>query len=237
MKRFVRRITWDQLKRRRSSSLVARSRVLGVAVYKLGQAANLFAKRYELVAYLPDANGLRVGRPGDGGRPARGHGEEDRVPAGRHRHDAQPASSRSTIDEALREQIRRDSRGAAAHAGPARRQGVRHHPGHAALRRAAATATRVAVGAVARLRAVIAQASGAVDDMVGAHARPARDHRRHRAGRGHDRAAASPTARCTTSSTGTLAATNQMLARLQNPNGTRRPPARRPALYDEADRR
>ena len=35
--------------------------MLGVAIYKLGQAANLFAKRYELIAYLPDANGLREG--------------------------------------------------------------------------------------------------------------------------------------------------------------------------------
>ena len=53
-------ITWDQLRVGSSSSLVALV-VLGVAIYKLGQAANLFAKRYELVAFLPDANGLREG--------------------------------------------------------------------------------------------------------------------------------------------------------------------------------
>jgi phospholipid/cholesterol/gamma-HCH transport system substrate-binding protein len=35
--------------------------ILGFAVYKLGQAANLFSKRYELIVYLPSANGLREG--------------------------------------------------------------------------------------------------------------------------------------------------------------------------------
>ena len=55
----------------RSSSPISRSRwallgagsipILTVAVFKLGEAANLFSKRYTLVALLPSANGLRVG--------------------------------------------------------------------------------------------------------------------------------------------------------------------------------
>src|SRR5678815_2172316 len=52
-------ITWDQLRVGLVIGLAVL--VLGVAIYKLGQAANLFAKRYELIAYLPDANGLREG--------------------------------------------------------------------------------------------------------------------------------------------------------------------------------
>jgi phospholipid/cholesterol/gamma-HCH transport system substrate-binding protein len=52
-------ITWDQLKV--GGIIIAAMLVLGVAIYKLGQASNLFAKRYELVAYLPTANGLRTG--------------------------------------------------------------------------------------------------------------------------------------------------------------------------------
>src|SRR6476620_5092897 len=52
-------ITWDQL-RVGVVILVARG-VIGVAIYQLGQAANLFSKRYELIAYLADANGLREG--------------------------------------------------------------------------------------------------------------------------------------------------------------------------------
>jgi len=52
-------ITWDQLKV--GAVILVALAVLTVAIYKLGQAANLFAKRYELVAYLPNANGLRTG--------------------------------------------------------------------------------------------------------------------------------------------------------------------------------
>ncbi len=52
-------ITWDQLKV--GGLIVGALIVLGVAIYKLGQAANLFSKRYELVTYLPNAAGLRQG--------------------------------------------------------------------------------------------------------------------------------------------------------------------------------
>src|SRR3954464_11295278 len=52
-------ITWDQLKV--GGIISAALVVLAVAVYKLGQAANLFSRRYDLLAYLPNANGLRAG--------------------------------------------------------------------------------------------------------------------------------------------------------------------------------
>jgi phospholipid/cholesterol/gamma-HCH transport system substrate-binding protein len=52
-------ITWDQLKV--GSLIILAVLVLGVALYKLGQAVNLFSKRYELQAYLKEAGGLRVG--------------------------------------------------------------------------------------------------------------------------------------------------------------------------------
>src|ERR1044071_52939 len=52
-------ITWDQL--RVGLVIVAALAILTLAVYKLGQAANLFAKRYTLVAFLKEANGLREG--------------------------------------------------------------------------------------------------------------------------------------------------------------------------------
>ena len=52
-------ITWDQLRVGLVIGLAVL--VLGVAIYKLGQSANLFHKRYELIAYVPDANGLREG--------------------------------------------------------------------------------------------------------------------------------------------------------------------------------
>src|SRR6476620_1293563 len=51
-------ITWDQLKV--GSLIILAVLVLGVALYKLGQAVNLFSKRYQLHAYLKEAGGLRV---------------------------------------------------------------------------------------------------------------------------------------------------------------------------------
>ena len=41
-------ITWDQL--RVGLVIAVAVLVLGVAIYKLGEAANLFAKRYTLIA-------------------------------------------------------------------------------------------------------------------------------------------------------------------------------------------
>jgi phospholipid/cholesterol/gamma-HCH transport system substrate-binding protein len=52
-------ITWEQLKV--GAVILAAMTVLAVAIYKLGQAANLFSRRYELLVYLPNASGLRAG--------------------------------------------------------------------------------------------------------------------------------------------------------------------------------
>src|SRR5438552_9652315 len=52
-------ITWDQL--RVGAVILVALAVMALAIYKVGQAASLFTKRYELVAYLPAANGLREG--------------------------------------------------------------------------------------------------------------------------------------------------------------------------------
>jgi len=52
-------ITWEQLKV--GVMILVALAILTVAVFKLGEAANLFSKRYTLVALLPSANGLRAG--------------------------------------------------------------------------------------------------------------------------------------------------------------------------------
>src|SRR3954463_7635161 len=52
-------ITYDQLK---VGGLIALAiLVMGVAVYKLGNAVHLFSRRYQLQAFLKEAGGLRVG--------------------------------------------------------------------------------------------------------------------------------------------------------------------------------
>ncbi len=52
-------ITWEQLKV--GALIVVALAILSIAAVRLGQAANLFTKRYDLVAFLPNANGLREG--------------------------------------------------------------------------------------------------------------------------------------------------------------------------------
>jgi phospholipid/cholesterol/gamma-HCH transport system substrate-binding protein len=52
-------ITWEQL--RVGVLILTALGILVVAIVKLGQAAHLFSARYELVTFLPNANGLREG--------------------------------------------------------------------------------------------------------------------------------------------------------------------------------
>jgi phospholipid/cholesterol/gamma-HCH transport system substrate-binding protein len=52
-------ITWDQLKV--GVLILIALTILAAAILKLGQAGNLFGKRYRLVAFVPTATGLRVG--------------------------------------------------------------------------------------------------------------------------------------------------------------------------------
>ena len=54
-------ITWDQLKV--GVLIVIALIIMGVAIVKLGQAGNLFGKRYTLVSYVGSAAGLRIGGP------------------------------------------------------------------------------------------------------------------------------------------------------------------------------
>jgi hypothetical protein len=85
-------ITWEQLKV--GGMILLALAILTVAVVKLGEAANLFSKRYRLVVLLPSANGLRVGRHGHGGGAIGRHGRLDRLSPARRRHDPEPAGHR-----------------------------------------------------------------------------------------------------------------------------------------------
>src|SRR3954467_9285585 len=54
-------ITWDQLKV--GVLMAVAILIIGVAILKLGQAGNLFGRRYRLVSFIGNASGLRVGGP------------------------------------------------------------------------------------------------------------------------------------------------------------------------------
>jgi phospholipid/cholesterol/gamma-HCH transport system substrate-binding protein len=209
------RITWDQL--RVGLVIAVAVLVLGVAVYKLGQAANLFAKRYQLIAYLPDANGLREG----GSVMVAGQlaGTVTRI-------EFLPVDSDTTrnlrltldVDATVREQIRRDSRGRLRTMGLLGDKVFDITPGTPRAQPLNEGDT-VAVVQALDYEAVIAQASGAVTDMVAL----ARDLRVITGGlaKGEGTAGQLLTNRALYDQlNGTLARANTMLARFQNPNGS-----------------
>ncbi|MES2179202.1 MAG: MlaD family protein [Gemmatimonadota bacterium] len=221
-------LTWDQL--RVGLVILLAVGVIGVAVYKLGESANLFAKRYELIAYLPDANGLKVG----GSVMIAGQlaGIVEKI-------DFLPVDADTTrnlkltlkVDVNLREQIRRDSRGKLRTLGLLGDKVFDISPGTPRTQPLAEGDT-VSITAVLDYDAVIAQASGAVTDMVSL----TRDLRAITGGivRGEGSLGKLVTDRTLYDQlNNTLARANTMLASLQNPNGTMGRMLNDPSLYNK----
>jgi phospholipid/cholesterol/gamma-HCH transport system substrate-binding protein len=100
-------ITWDQLKV--GALILVALVILGVAILKLGNAGNLFGKRYRLVAYVASASGLRIGGPVTvAGQLAGSIKDIQFLPV-----DADTTRNLELVVEvnsALREQVRQDSR-------------------------------------------------------------------------------------------------------------------------------
>jgi phospholipid/cholesterol/gamma-HCH transport system substrate-binding protein len=198
-------ITWDQLKV--GVMILAALSVLLIAIYKLGEAANLFSKRYTLVAFLPNAIGLRVG--------------------GQVTIAGQLAGTIRSIDflrvvmeldEAVQPQVRADSRGRLRTLGLLGDKVLDINPGtprYSALE----SGDTLAMGQSLDYDQVIAQASGAVGDLV----QLTSDLKTITGGivRGEGTAGQLITNRSLYDElTSTLQRTNQLMARLQNPNGT-----------------
>jgi phospholipid/cholesterol/gamma-HCH transport system substrate-binding protein len=221
------KMTWDQL--RVVLVVLVALGIIGIAIYKLGQAANLFSKRYELIAYLADANGLREG----GSVMVAGQlaGSVKKI-------EFLPVDMDTTrnlrltlaVDATVREQIRRDSRGKLRTMGLLGDKVFDITPGtprFAVLQEG----DTVTVEPTLDYEAVIAKASGAVDDMVGL----TRDMRAITAGivSGKGTVGQLVTNRALYDQlNGTLARANQMLAQLQNPNGTVGRMLNDPTLYN-----
>jgi phospholipid/cholesterol/gamma-HCH transport system substrate-binding protein len=221
------KMTWDQL--RVVLVVLVALGIIGIAIYKLGQAANLFSKRYELIAYLADANGLREG----GSVMVAGQlaGSVKKI-------EFLPVDMDTTrnlrltlaVDATVREQIRRDSRGKLRTMGLLGDKVFDITPGtprFAVLQEG----DTVTVEPTLDYEAVIAKASGAVDDMVGL----TRDMRAITAGivSGKGTVGQLVTNRALYDQlNGTLARANQMLAQFQNPNGTVGRLLQDPAMYN-----
>lgn len=221
------KITWDQL--RVGLVILVALGVIGVAVYKLGQSANLFSKRYELVAYLSDANGLREG----GSVMVAGQlaGTVKTI-------EFLPVDNDTTrnlkltlaVDAEVREQIRRNSRGKLRTMGLLGDKVFDITPGtpqYAILQ----PGDTITIEPSLDYEAVIAKASGAVDDMVGL----TKDLRSITGGivAGRGTVGQLLTNRALYDQlNGTLGRANQLLAQFQNPNGTMGRLLNDPTLYN-----
>ena len=208
-------ITVDQL--RVGGLILAALLVLGFGVYKLGKAANLFTKRYELIVYLPAANGLRAG--GSVTLAGQMVGTVKTI-------DFLPVDFDTTrnlrivvrIDRALSEQIRRDSEARLRTMGLLGDKVLDISPGtprYAVLQ----GGDTIKVALSLDYEAVLAKAAGAVDDVVGL----SHDLRTITNGlvRGQGTVGQLLTNRAMYDQlTGAMARANTLFAGLQNPNGT-----------------
>src|SRR5689334_17461647 len=208
-------ITWDQL--RVGLVIVVALAILTLAVYKLGQAANLFAKRYTLIAYLKDANGLNQGGQVTlAGQLAGTVKQIDFLPV-----DADTNRNLKitlAINENLRDQIRTDSKAQIRTMGLLGDKVLDITPGTPRGRQLQNGDT-IAVSPALDYEQVLAQAAGAVGDVVTL----TRDMRQLTSGivAGKGTIGQLVTNRDLYDQlTGTLTRTNTMLAKLQNPNGT-----------------
>lgn len=208
-------ITWEQL--RVGVVILISLTILILAGYKLGQAANLFTSRYPLVAFLDNANGVRVG----GSVAVAGQISGTIRSIEFLEPDADTTRNLVVVlevDEKLQEQIRADSRAKVRTLGLLGDKIIDISPGTPRFQVLAAYDT-IDVDPSLDYEEVIGQASEAVDDMVQLTA----DLKEITGGivRGegtigklvndpllYDRM------------TATLAQTNQLLARLSRPDGT-----------------
>lgn len=208
-------ITWDQLKV--GVLILAALGVLAVAIYKLGQAANLFHRRYELVAYLPNANGLVAGGTVLlAGQFAGTIKSIDFLPV--DNDTTRNLRLRMAIDGSLRDQIRSDSKAKVRTLGLLGDKVIDISigtPRYGVLREG----DTIAVSPSLDYEAVLAQAAGAVNDMVDL----THDLRALTTGilDGKGTVGQLMTNRALYDQfVGTMSRANTMLTKLQNPNGT-----------------
>jgi phospholipid/cholesterol/gamma-HCH transport system substrate-binding protein len=208
-------ISWEQLKV--GLVIAAALAILSVAVYRLGQAANLFSRRYELFAYLANANGLA---PGGvvyvAGQYAGTIKSIDFLPV--DNDTLRNLRVRMAIDHALQDQVRSDSKAKIRTLGLLGDKVIDISigtPRYSALR----DGDTIAVAPSLDYEAVLAQAAGAVSDMVDL----THDLRQITSSvvEGKGTMGQLLTNRALYDQfVGTMSRANAMLARVDNPNGT-----------------
>jgi phospholipid/cholesterol/gamma-HCH transport system substrate-binding protein len=162
MKRSL-KITWDQV--RVAILMLVALGILGAAFYTLGKAANLFTKRYDLVVFLPGANGLRPGGSVTlAGQLVGTVKEIEFLPV--DFDTTRNLRVLARVDRTVRDQIRRDSEARLRTMGLLGDKVLDISPGtprFAVLQ----PGDTIRVAAAMDYEAVLAKAAGAVDDVVG----------------------------------------------------------------------
>jgi phospholipid/cholesterol/gamma-HCH transport system substrate-binding protein len=221
-------ITWEQLKV--GALIAAALAVLAVAIYRLGQAASLFSRRYELIAYLPNANGLRAGGVVYvAGQYAGTIRAIDFLPV--DNDTTRNLRVRMGIDHTLQDQVRSDSKAKVRTLGLLGDKVIDISigtPRYAPLR----DGDTIAVAPSLDYEAALAQAAGAVNDMVGL----THDLRQITANvlEGKGTIGQLVTNRALYDQfVSTMGRANQMMARIDNPHGTFAKLLDDPTLYNQ----
>jgi phospholipid/cholesterol/gamma-HCH transport system substrate-binding protein len=221
-------ITWDQLKV--GGLILVAIAVLGVAIYKLGKAVNLFTKRYDLITFLKEAPALRVGgQVNVAGQLAGTIKDIKFLPV-----DSDTSRNLRlviSIDERLHEQVRGDSRARVKTMGLLGDKVIDISPGtpkYPPLR----DGDTIKVEPSLDYEAVLARAAGAVDDVVGLTHDLRLLTTNLVAGKGTmGQLLNNPS--LYNQLEGTLAQTNALLGRVQSSHGTLARLLDDPALYDQ----
>jgi phospholipid/cholesterol/gamma-HCH transport system substrate-binding protein len=220
-------ITWDQI--RVAGIILVALAVLALAAYKLGEAANLFTRRYELVIYLPNANGLRQGGSVTlAGQLVGTVKEIEFLPVDFDTTRNLRVVAR--IDRSLRDQIRRDSEARLRTMGLLGDKVLDISPGTPGFP-VLEQGDTIRVATALDYEAVLAKAAGAVDDVV----LLSRDLRTITNGlaRGQGTMGQLLTNRAMYDQlTSAMARANALFANLQNPNGTLGRMLNDPTLYN-----
>ncbi|MGH9889601.1 MAG: MlaD family protein, partial [bacterium] len=198
-------------------------------IYKLGQAANLFSKRYELVAFLQNANGLRAGGTVlVAGQFAGTIRAIEFLPV--DNDTTRNLKVRMAVDASLKDQIRTDSKAKVRTLGLLGDKVIDISigtPRHSALQQG----DTIAVSPSLDYEAVLTQAAGAVADMV----ELTHDMRKITGGlvRGEGTIGQLMTnRRLYDEFVGTVRRANTMLGRFENPNGSLARMLNDPTLYE-----
>lgn len=224
-------ITWDQLKV--GAMILVALIIIGTAILKLGQAAHLFSKRYTLVSFAPNTAGLRVGgQVTVAGQLAGSVKLIEFLPV-----DADTMRNLKItveVDRAVQNQVRRDSEAKLKTMGLLGDKVFDISPGTPAFP-ALADGDTVKLGEALDYEAVLVQASGALDQvttLTGSLQKVANS-----VASGEGTAGQMVTNRALYDNlNATLANTNAVIARLQNPRGTVGQLLNDPALYNNLNR-